>query len=408
MTSSIRTTSGTRLTGLDGLRGVAALIVVFYHLSLVARPFIDTGTDGDAWWWLTRTPLKLLTAGTESVLVFFVLSGLVVTLPALRSGFGWVGYYGGRMLRLYLPVWASLGLAALAIALLPRDLASVTPDSWLAHGNALALSWPQLFSEASLWKGSYDVNNVLWSLRWELVFSLSLPLFVIAARALRRAWLFAAAIAVVCTVTGRLVEIDALVYLPVFFLGALMAVRLPELRAAVGSWPRVGRVGFAAASLALLIGSWLGRAIEGTIGSEVLWGLSGLGAAGLVVVAIGSPTAERALSSAVPRWLGKISFSLYLVQAPLIGTLAFAFGDERWKLIAVIAVPASLVAGWLFHRGVERPTHRLAKWASRKLSPQPTSTESTLPAGSLNQQIGGPYSGLGGRAIPRSSVKSSS
>ncbi len=394
----------TRLTGLDGLRGVAALIVVFYHVSLVARPFLETGTEGDAWWWLTRTPLKLFTAGTESVLVFFVLSGLVVTLPALRDGFGWLGYYGGRMLRLYLPVWASLALAAAAIALLPRDLAMVAPDSWLAHGNAVTLSGSQLLQEASLTKASYDVNNVLWSLRWELVFSLSLPLFVIAARALQRSWVFATALAVVCTVTGRLVDVDALVYLPIFFLGALMAVRLPELRRSVQAWPRIGRVALAGASGLLLIASWLARPIEGAIGADVLWGLAGVGAAGLVVVAIGSPTAERALSSAVPAWLGRISFSLYLVQAPLIGTLAFALGDAHWKLIAALAIPGSLLAGWLFHLAIEKPTHRLAKWANRQLS----RTDRTLPAGSLNQQMTGPHSGLGGRETPRSSVKSPS
>ncbi len=392
-----------RLTGLDGLRGVAALVVVFYHVSLVARPFLSPAE----WSLLTQTPLKLFTAGTESVLVFFVLSGLVVTLPALRDGFGWLGYYGGRMLRLYLPVWASLALAALAIALLPRDLASVTPDSWLARGNALTLSWTQLLQEGSLWKASYDVNNVLWSLRWELVFSLSLPLFVVAARALRNHWVFAAVLASAVTVTGRLVDVDALVYLPVFFLGALMAVRLPELRRAVGAWPRIGRVALGAASGTLLIASWLGRPIEGSIGADVLWGLAGVGAAGLVVVAVGSRTAERALSSAVPRWLGKISFSLYLVQAPLIGTLAFALGDAQWKLIAAIAIPASLLLGWLFHLAVEKPTHRLAKLVGRKLG-QSSRTESTLPAGSVNQQMTGPHSGFSGREMPRESVKSPS
>lgn len=392
-----------RLTGLDGLRGIAALVVVFYHLSLVARPFLSP----DEWSLLTQTPLKLFTAGTESVLVFFVLSGLVVTLPALREGFGWLGYYGGRMLRLYLPVWASLALAALAIALLPRDPATVTEGSWLARANAMTVSWPQLLSEASLWKASYDVNNVLWSLRWELVFSLSLPLFVIAARALRRTWVFAAVLAALCTVTGRLVDVDALVYLPVFFLGALMAVRLTDLRSAVRAWPRAGRIALGAASGALLIASWLGRPIEGSIGSDLLWGLAGIGAAGLVVLVVGSPTADRALSSRVPRWLGKISFSLYLVQAPLIGTLAFALGDARWPLVVAIGVPASLVVGWLFYAGVERPAHRLAKLVGRKLG-QPSSTESTLPAGSLNQQMTGPYSGLGGREMPRSSVKSPS
>ena len=398
MTSS----ANTRLTGLDGLRGIAALVVVLYHVSLVARPFLSP----EEWALLTQTPLKLFTAGTESVLVFFVLSGLVVTLPALRDGFGWLGYYGGRMLRLYLPVWASLALAALAIALVPRDLAVVTPGSWLARANALTVWWPQLLQEGSLWKASYDVNNVLWSLRWELVFSLSLPLFVIVARALRRHWLFAAVLAGACTITGRLVEVDALVYLPVFFLGALMAVRLPDLRRAVGAWPRVGRAALAVASGALLIASWLARPIEGSIGSDALWGLAGLGAAGLVVVAVGSPTAERALSSRVPRWLGRISFSLYLVQAPLIGTLAFALGDAQWKLVTALAIPGSLLLGWLFYLAVEKPTHRLAKLVGRKL--QSSRTDSTLPAGSVNQQMTGPQSGLSGREMPRSSVKSPS
>lgn len=361
------TRSGTaRLTGLDGLRGIAAVIVMLYHLSLVARPFLESGTRGDAWWWLTHTPLKLLTAGTESVLVFFVLSGLVVTLPALGAGFAWRGYYAGRLLRLYLPVWASLALAAALIALLPRDASAVTADSWVIRANALGISWPQLVSEASLFRTSYDINNVLWSLRWELVFSLSLPLFIVVAQKLREHWVFASGLAVASTVTGRLVDVDALVYLPVFFLGVLVAVRLREVRASVRGWSRGWRAAFAGASAGLLVASWLAAPLEGTLGSDVLWGLAGVGATGLVIVAIGSPTADRVLSTAVPRWLGRISFSLYLVQAPIIAALAFALGDTRWPIIAAAAVPLCLLVAWLFHLGVERPSHVLARAASRR------------------------------------------
>lgn len=66
-----------RITGLDGLRGFASLAVVLFHLSLIARPELSETT----WAWLTQSPLKILFPGTESVLVFFALSGLVVALP---------------------------------------------------------------------------------------------------------------------------------------------------------------------------------------------------------------------------------------------------------------------------------------------------------------------------------------
>lgn len=401
----METMNSTRLPSLDGLRGVAASVVMVYHLSLVARPFIDTGTRGDLWWWLTQTPLKLFTAGTESVLVFFVLSGLVVALPALRTGFGWASYYGTRLLRLYLPVWGALALAAVLVALLPRDAAAVTAHAWISTANVTHITLPQWLSEASLWKASYDIDNVLWSLRWELVFSLTLPLFVIVARALRQHWWFAASLAAVLTVTGRLVSVDALVYLPVFFLGTLLAVRLGEVRAWAAQRGRLFWAALTVVSLGLLIASWLARPLENKVGADLLWGLSGLGAAGIVLLAVGSPSAQRMLSSAVPKWLGTVSFSLYLVQAPVIATLAFALGDRNWLRVAALGIPLCLLTAWLFHLVVEKPSHRLARGVGRRVqslfnrprsaevtvvNAQLDSTERMLPAGSRNQAISGP------------------
>ena len=362
--------SSNRLESLDGLRGIAAVVVMLYHLSLVARPFLDTGREGDAWWWLTETPLKVFTAGTEAVLVFFVLSGVVVALPALRSGFGWAAYYVSRPLRLYLPVWGSLAFAALLVAVVPRDVASVTEGSWLDDASAHTLSLSRLLGEATLLRASYDLNNVLWSLRWEVVFSLCLPLFIAVGVLAKRYWVLAAALATALTVTGRLTGIDALVYLPVFFLGVLVAVRMPDLldwasRRSNRTWASL-----ATGSLALLIASWLFRPLESVIGAHVLWGLAAVGAVGLIVLAVGSPAVSGMLSAPVPRWLGRVSFSLYLVQAPIIGTLGFALGDRHWPLIVALGIPACILAAWLFNLAIERPSHALARRIknSRRLS----------------------------------------
>ncbi|MBG6239562.1 peptidoglycan/LPS O-acetylase OafA/YrhL [Mycetocola sp. CAN_C7] len=364
-----------RMPALDGLRGVAAVVVLLYHLTLVARPHLESRPG--VWEWLTQSPTKLLTAGTESVLVFFVLSGLVVALPALDGRLNWLAYYPSRMLRLYLPVAGSLALAALLLALVPHTAGQVTDGSWLAERNADSAPLPQILDEASLLPATYTLNNVLWSLRWEMIFSLLLPVFVVVARAVgRRVWL-AVSLSVGSMVLGRVVGNDALVYLPTFFLGTLMAVNLSRLRA----WGerrnagRGGRIWFAifTGSAGALILSWLARpfAPAGSVPSAVLWGLGGVGAAGIIVVAIVSPGARRILSSAVPGWLGRVSFSLYLVHIPVIVTCSYLFGDDRWWLVAGVGIPASVALAWLFHVAVETPAHVLARRVGNRVASQP-------------------------------------
>lgn len=215
-----------RLTSLDGLRGVAALVVMFHHLYLVAVPsFVAAGGSqpGSVYWWVSQTPLKIFTAGSEAVLVFFVLSGLVVALPALRkSQFSWAGFFSGRIVRIYLPAWASLAIGTALIWLLPRDLGAVTPGAWVTTSNAVSTTPASLLNRMSLTAASYGVNNVLWTLRWELAFSVLLPLFVAVAYLVRRHWMLALCAAFALSLLGLLANIDALRYLPVFFVGTLI------------------------------------------------------------------------------------------------------------------------------------------------------------------------------------------
>lgn len=367
---------------LDGVRGVAAVVVLLYHLTLMARPRLEQ-TPG-LWEWITQSPLRPLTAGSEAVLVFFVLSGLVVSIPALSASFDWLRYYPGRLIRLYLPVIGAVLFAVALIVFVPRIPGAITPDSWLADRVASSVSLGQILEESSLLPQTYTIVNVLWSLRWEVMFSVLLPVFIALGLAVRRHRALAAIVSVALMVTGRLLEVDALVYLPTFFLGTLIAVSLPDVRA----WAaRVNQRGgaliwgsLAAASVLVLVASWLARDIApaGSSASAVLWGLAGAGAAGLILVAIGSPLAERMLSARLPLWLGRISFSLYLVHVPVLASVAYLLGDDMWWLVALIAFPASFAIAWLFHVAVETPAHRLARRVGNRVAsrrdpvPQPT------------------------------------
>lgn len=392
--------SSGRLRSLDGVRGVASVVVVLYHVSLLARPFATGRISGPAWDIATETPLKLLFAGTEAVQVFFVLSGLVVALPLLRGGTGWPGFFAARFVRLYLPVWGALLFASALILLIPRDPSSVSSGEWIANANATSVDPLHLLTEATLTPASYDLVNTLWSLRWELIFTLLLPVGVVLAVVLRKWAVPLAAASSVVMVLGRVAGLDAAVYLPAFFIGTLIAVRLDDLRAWADARPR--RLQWAALttiSALLLVASWISRPIvvsSSTLG-QALWGLSGIGAAGLIIAAIGSPLARRLLEVPPVLWLGRVSFSLYLVHAPILATLAFAFGDDHWWLVGIVGIPLSLLVAAGFFLVVEQPSHGLARrvgrtvqsgveairvrWLSRRERRRPAASSGEPPSG---------------------------
>ncbi len=65
----------------------------------------------------------------------------------------------------------------------------MTANYWLSDTNAKSIQPLTLLQDATLMKVGNAADNVLWSLRWEIIFSLLLPLFVLAAILIRRSWI---------------------------------------------------------------------------------------------------------------------------------------------------------------------------------------------------------------------------
>jgi peptidoglycan/LPS O-acetylase OafA/YrhL len=369
------TPGAARLRSLDGLRGIAAAVVVLHHLTLIAGPVlhgIAGATDPwSAWWIMQHSPLKLLTAGREAVVVFFVLSGLVVPLPALRNGsFSWPGFAASRFVRLFLPAWGALVLAASLVLVVPRVAAQVSGGEWIAEKTATTMSWKRFVAELTLNTGGSHYDNVLWTLRWEVAFSFLLPLLIVLVAVLARWWAPAAALAVGVSTFGIVANVSALAYLPMFFLGMLIGTRLDAIRGWSDRVPaRISRPVWGSVlvvSSLLLVCAWLLEPVvpASSTGGKALIGLETAGAAGLVVAAIGSDRWRRFLEWPSVQFLGRISFSLYLVHVPVLVALTYLVGDWNWWLLGPIGIPLVLGTAWLFFRFVERPTHRLARAAS--------------------------------------------
>ena len=370
-----------RVTALDGLRGLAAIIVVIHH-AVLAMPAADRALDepvaiGSMTWWLTYSPLHVLWAGEEAVLIFFVLSGFVLALPATIKAVKWRAYYVKRLLRIYLPVWGSLIVAMVLMELRRTPPSPERSDYVNARSDVSLLEAP---ADALLVTGAGLINGPLWSLQWEMIFSLLLPAYLLLAypsisRRHRMSLPIVAAGLVGLIAVGTALDLGALRFLPMFAIGVLMAFNQDELRAAADwvarrSRPRLAWNVLAALTVVLLTGRWIaaGLPVEHPVLAAAGSGASFVGACLMVFLALHWPAIRAWLERRTWQWLGTVSFSLYVIHEPIIVSLALIVPQEvvNWAM-PLIALPLAVLVAAGFFRLVEGPAHSLAKAVGRAM-----------------------------------------
>lgn len=358
-----------RLPSLDGLRGLAALTVVIFHSAMVNPDFalLERDHDGPGGWLsiVLQSPVNVLWAGGQAALVFFVLSGLVMTVPFLHRPFAPARYYPARLIRIYVPVWGATLLALAWYFLVPR---SVQPDgSWWTNGHAVDLSVRAIGGDATLVIGTGWINSVLWSLRWEMWFSLLLPLYLWALVRHPR-WSIPKLVVLLALIQlGNELEIDHLRYLPLFGVGMILALHLSQIIRWCDEHPRATNAIAITGVLVLLESRWLT--------GQVVSAASAVGAV-VVVAAFAVWRPAVTLGTLRPvRWLGMIAFSLYLVHDPVLTSVAMGLPTDNSLVVLIIGLPVSLAIAVVFYRVVERPSHRLARslsgWASARAIRRP-------------------------------------
>lgn len=379
--AAAHTPRAARLRSLDGLRGVAALIVVLHH-SLLLIPELSAqyythdavDTSGPIAWLLTYTPLHLIWQGQTAVYVFFVLSGIVLTLPVLTSkNFAWRAYYPQRLLRLYLPVWGAVVFAALVIVAVPRVADGMS--KW-ADARADTVTIHGIEKDASLLNGAGVLASPLWSLQWEVLFSILLPLFVVLAVTFRRFLVVKVVLVLAVVAVAGALGNNWFFYLAMFMVGSLFATQLDRLRV-LGAWID------AHAHRRLL---WSGVLVLGLLLINSIWSLAIahppawlanaedvlplMGAAVVIFAATCWGGLARLLERPMVQWLGLMSFSLYLVHEPIVLASGYFFGPELLWVAIPVGIALSLVATWVFYRVVEHPSHLLAQGVKRWLTPK--------------------------------------
>jgi peptidoglycan/LPS O-acetylase OafA/YrhL len=301
------------------LRGVAALIVVFFHFASAFLPtLIPDQTDHP--FWLADTPIGILFNGPFAVSIFFVLSGFVVAQAAAKRRDPIYISVPLRYLRLALPATASVIFAWCLLTLIPSAtlrLNEVIPHPWLNW--TFQQQIPSIIS--ALYEGLIRIflvggskfNNVLWTMKIEAIGSITIYIVYGYFSGVYRV--------IIILIIGLLTLMS-----PHFF-GFVLGALLSDL------WSTGKLRGYApllAFSVGILLGA-PGRGFSERIGIPLLPHKLTLGfpdglippvAAALIVYAIlKSPVLDKTLSYCIPQYLGRISFPLYLVHVPLIYTI---------------------------------------------------------------------------------------
>lgn len=377
-----------RITHLDGLRGFCALIVVLHHFMAAFYPMMIFGNLAKSHfsyeWIFYATPLNLFFGGNFGVTIFFVLSGYVLSFAffnnkkikplqslALR-----------RYPRLMIPVFGSviIGFFLLHFNLLFHQLIIAETYSFLWLGKVFA--GPAFFFEA-LYQGiigafidphQWKYNHVIWSMYYEFWGSFLVFGFLALFGSIKKRYL----------VYGFLFIIFWKSYFLGFILGLLSAdvfTHLDKRKLKVPSYYL-----------------WFGFFIGGIFGSYPMFTVTEtyyqflnlsfltesenmifyhtLGAFLIVNSVLYLKPLHNFFSFKFFRFLGKISFSLYLLHtfvifsfSALLFYICLMYFSYHLSFIFtfIISLILIILLSHLYYELIDRPSMRLSRTISRRL-----------------------------------------
>jgi len=361
------------IPALDGLRGIAILLVMLHHFTYY-RP--TEGVDAQIG--------SVIFFGWAGVDLFFVLSGFLITgilLDSRGSARYFSSFYARRILRILPLYYLVLFIAFVVLPWFPEVHAVLVGE------HASPPQWPYWFFGTNLliadlgWvHGWVDIS---WSLAIEEHFYLVWPLVI---------WFCPPrVVAVVCAViilagpAARVFARDSMMQpLPIYVLswfrldglavGALLAVAqrrglLPSLDRWAPAMVIAGVTGIIAVSILGGHTWWWNRPMQ-----QFGYSLIALTGGAMLVSAVNRPADSlwpRLLSAGWLRAFGKYSYGLYLLHTPVMRAVReYVFNPEDYETLAIApwigqvlyypmaAAPAFALA-WLSWRLFEAPILRL-------------------------------------------------
>ena len=304
--------SDNHIVELQSLRGIASMMVVGAHtLGYFATPR-----------WFDE--LHELSNGQAAVIIFFVLSGYVLTKSLQHSDFSahaLAGFYTKRVFRIYPALWAAslLGLAYLVVLHYGVPVPGIS--QWFSERFKADRMAP-LYIVASFAGALAFILPPIWTVFVEIVASIFMP--GIAFAAWHRRTIFAGiliGLGLASLLVGPDTYYGVLLYAVDFAIGASICIWPARLIQGLRNLGSLRGVLFGAAAVTLIGVPFA----TGSTTNPWLQLVVAISAATMIGLVVHGGLRMAVLQSRAAAWLGDISYSVYVFHFPVMCLIAKAF-----------------------------------------------------------------------------------
>mgnify|MGYP000010203739 FL=1 len=314
-----------KVNAIEGIRGVACFMVVLSHLSLTFFPYLHgfsgtAGVENQIQRFIYDSPLGFMYSGSSAVYVFFVLSGYILTFAAFKSNIDKIISMSiKRYPRLMIPVVVSCFLSLFFFSVFSTDKSRL-PEWISTYGNfdySLAGATYSGTVGAFL-TGESLYNPVLWTMQTELIgsFVIFIMCFIKIKFQLRFVDFFIGLLLLLLLFFNA-ITLGLTAGLIAFILGHLFYIHGKAVKPIV--------------SLPLLVlGLYLAGAhnesssyslIVSILGEKTYIVANFLSGMMIVYSIIFSTNLSDVFSKKIFVFMGRVSFSVYLIHIPIISTV---------------------------------------------------------------------------------------
>lgn len=365
---------------IDSLRGLAAISVSLHHYFFVLPVIrVDTSANNDFFIvnLLKYSPLRFFWAGNEAVILFFVISGYVLSLPFFysKNQFSYPRFLIKRFFRIYMPYYLAILLAILLKILFYKGHIAGLSE-WF-NGVWQNQVTPQLVLQHLLLVFKFDygvLDPILWTLAIEMRISLIFPVIICLVK--KTSWLISVFVGLSFSYIfffwlkqyENVFDFHTLAFFMMFISGALIAKYNALLEKLAERVPRIAKI------FLIIVAFFLYTNRYWLLNEEIMHDTSMLsntlttaGASLILIGTIANISFFSILKNKLLIFFGKLSYSYYLYHAIILIALIHAlYNYLPIYALWIFGLTITLLVSIFSYRYIELPSIELGRKLSKR------------------------------------------